>query len=200
MEGVLKTRVRTLEQITVRRAKIVDTDKVRYRVYSTPVEFIAVIAESALMAVKVSGIARPHKIVRDLPTDRVALEARKMAALEDAPERVALPMTPVESSKHIIAELQPQHHKASQAAFRPITLADLKKTSSAARILPPEMLSEIIEQHSRIPVPQPLMQAAPPDLPDDHPLQMVRQALSEESPPDDDGSLSPDDVEKLLNE
>ncbi|MEJ0010116.1 MAG: hypothetical protein WDN72_06160 [Alphaproteobacteria bacterium] len=47
--------VQELEAITVRRARVADAGKVRYRVYSTPTEFIAVIAESALMAVKVAG-------------------------------------------------------------------------------------------------------------------------------------------------
>jgi hypothetical protein len=63
----MKSKPTGIESIAIRRAVIADSDKVRYRVYSSPTEFIAVIAESALMAVKVSGISKPHKIVRDLP-------------------------------------------------------------------------------------------------------------------------------------
>lgn len=137
-----------IEAITVRRAKIADADKVRYRVYRTPSDYVAVIAESALMAVKVAGITAPYKIMRDLPTEGIAIEAKRMASVETTPERVTL-STEHFSEKALLAELP---DKAALAAAAPpfvaVGIADLRgKGAPRARILPPQLLTEIIEQH-----------------------------------------------------
>lgn len=162
----MNSKSKDLEQLTIRRASVADTDKVRYRVYSTPKDFIAVIAESALMAVKVSGISKPHKIVRDLPTDGVAIEAKKMATVSDKPERVPLAMKPPEKAKQIVADLAPKADADKAALFRPINIHDLQNRSRIhARILPPEMLSQIIEDHVKAtiePTPAPAVIAPPP--------------------------------------
>jgi hypothetical protein len=61
--------------------------------------------------------------------------------------------------------------KEKQESFKAMNIADLQnKGGPRARILPPEMLSEIIEQHTRTTMPQaaspePLLEAAPaPEL------------------------------------
>ena len=56
-----------LKPLALKRKAVAHSDKVRYRVYVTHDEFIAVIAENALMAMKLSGVAVPIRIVRDLP-------------------------------------------------------------------------------------------------------------------------------------
>jgi anthranilate/para-aminobenzoate synthase component I len=148
----MKSKPTGIESIAIRRAVIADSDKVRYRVYSSPTEFIAVIAESALMAVKVSGISKPHKIVRDLPTEGIAIEAKKMASIDPNALRITLPTEKTESEKQLVAQLGAERNmeKEKQESFKAMNIADLQnKGGPRARILPPEMLSEIIEQHTR---------------------------------------------------
>lgn len=219
-----------MEQITIRRANLVDADKVRYRVYTSPTEFVAVIAESALMAVKVSGISTPHKIMRDLPTDGIAIEAKKMMAQEEKPMRVAFPLEkPKESSKSQTQMPSPADVKTTP--FVAMGIADLQhKGGVRARILPPEMVHEIIEEHAKAavaapstiePAPAPIVQAAPEpvamtemDVINTPPTQELSQAekivkMAEETlPPSTAGAspaaggeeLQPDEVAKLLNE
>lgn len=57
-----------MKELKIRRITLTDAQTVRYRVYTTPADFVAVIAENALMAMKLTGINQPHKIVRDLIT------------------------------------------------------------------------------------------------------------------------------------
>ena len=215
----MKSRPSGIEALTVRRATVADMDKVRYRVYRSPTDFIAVIAESALMAVKVAGISKPHKIVRDLPTEGVAIEAKKMAKLDDKAERIIWPVKPSAPPSRIVAELAPAGNEDDASAlFKPMTIGDLQRKSEVrARILSPEMLSEIIGAHTK-PVPAPAapvaadpvvqpepVAAAPapePELsPQERILQLAQEALPETPPavPATDHNLSPEEVEKLLN-
>lgn len=166
----MKPPAQGIEAIAVRRAKLADADKVRYRVYSSPEEFIAVIAESALMAVKVSGVTAPYKIMRDLPTEGIAIEAKKMAQREDVPERVKLATTHLPSSNAARRTEMPEVAAASASLFVPMGVAELShKGGRRARILPPDLLNQIIEEHARAAPPAPAaapakaeVQAAPP--------------------------------------
>ena len=153
----MKPKQQAIEALTVRRAVVADADKVRYRVYSTPTEFIAVIAESALMAVKVSGIAKPHKIVRDLPTEGIAIEAKKMAVRDAGLARVSIGTKQSEAPlSRLVAEIPTLDPSAKASSFKPMHIGDLQRGGPArARILPPEMLTEIIEQHSKSSLPPP---------------------------------------------
>ncbi|MFM9890433.1 MAG: hypothetical protein ACKVOE_07345 [Rickettsiales bacterium] len=152
MEGLLMRdeAPKIIETVTMRRAKIADADKIRYRVYTTATEFVAVIAESALMAVKVSGIAAPYKIMRDFPTEGIAIEAKRMAAIEDVPERVNY------GREMHVRELMPMTELPNKAdipvaPFVAVGLADLRmRKGSRERILPPELVHEIIEQHAKV--------------------------------------------------
>lgn len=116
--------------MAVTRATILDGDKVRYRVYTSPTEFIAVIAENALMAVKTAGVAEPHRIVRDLPTEGVSLKAEKLARQEVA-EQVMLAMAPVERSQAMTTEIAPVSPLADD--FVPLHLRDLERRMGDAR-------------------------------------------------------------------
>ncbi len=73
-----------LQPLDIRRTRIIDVDRVRYRVYRTPNEFVAVIAENALMAMKLSGIVEPFKVVRDLVKSTQAIDNSKLTTNEIA--------------------------------------------------------------------------------------------------------------------
>lgn len=224
----MKPKPTGIESIAIRRAVLADSDKVRYRVYSSPTEFIAVIAESALMAVKVSGVAKPHKIVRDLPTEGIAVEAKKMAAIDPTALRITLPTEKTESEKQLMTQMGAERNmdKEKMESFKAMNIADLQhKGGPRARILPPEMLSEIIEQHARATMPhapsspEPLPEleaqqsepaieapiASPPEperSTEEKIMQLADEALapaSETPVPEQAESLSPEDVAKLLN-
>lgn len=164
----MKPKPSGMESITLRRAVLADSDKVRYKVYSSPTEFIAVIAESALMAVKVSGIGKPHKIIRDLPTEGVAIEAKKMAAVDPDLLRITVSMEKSEKKQILVAELaeQKKQQARTEENFRPMNIADLQHDGKPrARILPPDLLSEIIAQHTKSAMPpsasaEPIMAAS----------------------------------------
>lgn len=160
-----------MESISVRRATLADADKVRYRVYSNPSEFVAVIAESALMAVKVSGVAKPYKIMRDLPTEGIAIEAQRMSQVAST-ERVSLGTARLADQLHFQTEMP--EASSPLGPFVPLPLADLRsKSGPRARILTPEMLQQIIDQYHTqteglavaAAVPNVVVNAAPPSVP-----------------------------------
>jgi hypothetical protein len=63
------------DHVSYRKLSVKDVEKIRYRVYRDAHEFVAVIADSALMAIKIAGVAEPFKVVRDLPQQQSAIEA-----------------------------------------------------------------------------------------------------------------------------
>ena len=134
----------------MRRTGVVDSDKVRYRVYSTPSEFVAVIAESALMAVRASGIKVPYKIVRDIPgADNGLLSAKNMQNATPGNDQVQMGIKHKDRLTQYFTELTAEE-KQEPIIFVPMGIADLQnKGMSRARILPAEMLYEIIEEHAK---------------------------------------------------
>ena len=137
-----------IETLNVRRAVVADADQVRYRVYSSPIEFVAVIADNALLAVKMSGIKAPYKIMRDFPTDGVAIEAKRMATIK-VPEKFSLPTERVVDKTGGKTGLNAAPPTA-QESFVPMDVVSLQhKQSQRKRILPPDMLYDIIETHVR---------------------------------------------------
>ncbi len=233
----MKPKPTEIEAFAIRRATLADKDKVRYRVYTSPTEFVAVIAESALMAMKLTGIGKPHKIVRDMPTQGVAIEAERIAKVEEAAiERVLFATQQKEGGERIVVnDLPVLTEDIKQTQFKPMHLSDLTPGGTTnARILPPELLTEIIEEHLRghqppaaapapKPAPAPIMapepepeQPTPPPapVPDPHeqlsPEARLLAVADEVLPPSSSASaqpaasadtgLSPDEVDKLLNE
>ena len=156
----MKPPLREMQPLDVRRAVVADADQVRYRVYSSPIEFVAVIAENALMAVKVSGIKAPYKIMRDFPTDGVAIAAKRMAEIK-VPQKVTLPTVKVIDKTDMKAELAPNNPSA-QERFVPMDLVALQhQHGPRSRILPPDMLYDIIETHVREAMAAPAKAAEP---------------------------------------
>lgn len=167
-----------INPFSIRRATILHADTVRYRVYTSPTDFVMVVAENALLALRVAGIATPHKIVRDFP----ALES----FLEDGtlvPETAeATFLLAQQENKTVTAEL-PSAEDAdadADAPFVPITLTDLQsKNSHRQRILPPEMVQEIIAQHAAQSMPAP----ESPPVPSPPPPPATENAEAVDVPP-----------------
>lgn len=220
----MKSAGQTMESITVRRASLADADKVRYRVYSTPTEFIAVIAESALMAVKVAGIKKPHKIVRDIPTQGAAVEAQRVTRPQGKDERVALPVEKPDTMKKLVAELAPA--VAKQSGFTALRLSDLQQKGKVqSRILPADLLNSIIEEHVRAinpalvadavaetmqsmaapveaapPLPTPMPAPPPePQMTQEERITRMAEEVLPKAEPAQETVLSPEEVQKLLN-
>ncbi len=219
----MKTIKPGLEAISIRRTSIADANKVRYRVYTSANEFTVVVAESALMAVRASGVKVPHKIVREMPGEGGKIEAQKLVKEESAAPVAVNPHNarPArEEMKQLLTELAEKSSEES-ILFVPMDLADMRsKGMSRARILPAEMLQEIIEEHVKThppevaaPVAAPVVETPPVELhrPPPEPSQaekvaaladQVLQPISETpaEQPAAEPELSPEEVQKLLNE
>jgi hypothetical protein len=162
-----------MKALAVRRANVVDADKVRYRVYRTPTDFIAVIAENALMAVRVAGITNPHKIVRDLPTEGIAIEAQRLSTLpDDTNEKVLFGVERREKQTLTVTPPSADQVPTKESLFKPMAIGDLQREGRiGARIIPPDLLLELIEDHAKAhnaathaaaPVPPAAPASAPP--------------------------------------
>jgi hypothetical protein len=118
-----------IQPISVRHTHIIDNDKVRYRVYRSPTEYIAVIAENALMAMKLSGVNEPYKVMRDLHHDGVSIEASKLRDSEEIPHiHIRLTQQTADEQKshiHGFQKLEIEH------PFTPLSLGELKQPSLA---------------------------------------------------------------------
>lgn len=215
-----------IEAIAVKRATLADADKVRYRVYRSDDDFIAVIAESALMAMKVSGISNPLRIVRDLPTEGVAVEAQRIAK-EATAKHVMLPV-----EKKAEAKLKIEIAEAATPAdkgFVPMVVKDFgAKRSNFVRVLSPEMVAQLqaaapaavqapvapapAAPEPVMPAPEPVaMEMAPPEpthvefpsAPESHPepepASAPAPAMQPPAPPTAPGVLSEEEVQQLLN-
>lgn len=179
-----------LEALAVRRTSMTDADKVRYRVYRTKDEFIAVIAESALMAVKVSGITDPQRIVRDLPSEGVAIHAERMVA-GDSGQRVSFGLEKL--TKETQFAMPKAEESTPKGDFVPMQIRDLdQKRGRSIRILSAKDLDTIMGA-----APAPVDQAAA------QPAPAVPVAAAPEPEPEADtpgGELTPEQVQALLNE
>lgn len=184
-----KTNGQGIEALAVRRATMADADKVRYRVYTSPTEFIAVIAESALMALRVSGVDEPHRIVRDLPTEGVAIAAERMEAGDNG-QRVMLATEKAIRDRAL--HVAPAPAEPQNGNFVPLQLGDLdQKTRRTIRVLSAKDLETLTAQS---PKPE-----APP-VPESEPEPMAEVAPPSVPEPADPDQLSPEQVQALLNE
>lgn len=153
---------KAIEALALKRARITDRDKVRYRVYRAPNDFVAVIAESALMAMKVAGVDNPFRIVRDLPNEQAALQAERVARLADDPP-VMLPTERKKKEDELLRTELPESKKDSAADFVPMQAKDFeKKPRSWARVLTPDMVEQLRQQKPAGGEPQAAPAAAAP--------------------------------------
>ena len=182
-----------LKALAVNRATIADGDKVRYRVYTSPTEFIAVIAENALMAVKASCVAQPHRIVRDLPTEGVSLKAEKLAR-QEAAERVLLSIVPPEPKSAIKAEIAPANPLADD--FVPLHLRDFERRNGHTRSILTlrDIFGDGLAARAK-PSPEPV-RVIPPEPSVAHAPE--EPTKTEQEPVAETAELSPEEVAALL--
>lgn len=213
-----------ISALSIRKAKVLDADKVRYRVYRTAEEYVAVIAESALMAMRVSGIAEPYRIVRDLPTHAISVEAERMAKIElDQAETIDLQLETKPFANVSFKMATPV--EAESLPFTPIGLRGLHLSAEDRRPSVPNVAApETLEPDQAAPtIPEePSVAQAPPTAPvtaeepatlqqESHVAPAVEPAPIEYPAPQEttsqppsaapkDEALSPEEVEKLLNQ
>ena len=216
----MKKPVQGIEAIAVQRASVVDADKVRYRVYRSPNDFVAVIAESALLAMREAGIDNPYRIVRDLPTEGISIEARRIQKQEEAP-RVMMPTATGKAKEQMKTELAPPA-AARSTNFVAMQAKDFQKHGAPTRrILTPDMVEPIAggavkmkwpsapaaSQPVAAPAPQPAAAPAPSPEPEAAPPEAAASApetapIAEPAPTSAEPVsevLSEDEVQKLLN-
>jgi len=189
---------RELTSIQLRHIKVVDGDKVRYRVYRNKDEYVAVIAENALMAIKTSEIKDPYRIVRDLPTHEIAISANRLEKKQDSEEKITI-STALKSTDKSVQRVE-MHKKelTAEDEFQALSLGDLKrmKRAGSAIVLPePVAAAPAPEDPHEIAFLEPpkakvlaAARAAGKDLAPEPPAPVA----AEETP------LSPDQVDQLL--
>ncbi len=198
-----------MEALGLKRATFEGNDKVRYRVYREEGDFVAVIAESALMAMKVSGIMNPHRIVRDLPNEHVTIEAQRLSKTADnAPVMMALQQKNPERTR-LNAEMNETPPTPLNDRFVPMKVKDLDQKNSKpwARVLTPDMVEQAQAKAAPPePKPEPVAPPAPPSQPEPEPVQEPEPELAPEpaeappsEPAGDPDVLSEEEVQKLLN-
>ena len=209
-----------MESIALKRAAVVDADKVRYRVYRAPDDYVAVIAESALLAMRASGIDTPYRIVRDLPTEGIAIEAKRLQQQHEAP-RIVMPTALREKAEGLKVEMPaPVTAEAVKSAdFVPMQVKDFQKKKQApwARILTSNMVEPIegtagmlkvkkneapIAVPEPMPVPATVMPPPPAEPLAEAPPPAPVEAAPQPAPapePAQEGPLSEDEVQQLLN-
>lgn len=173
-----------LKPIALKRKAVSDSDKVRYRVYTTPQEFVAVIAENALMALKVSGVVNPYRIVRDLPLAGNAIEPQRLTAHHVQPTAFIRPnkIPDAPAMFEPVSESGKQEH-----VFEPLGVASLSSRGAKRPLmLDVDML---LKSMGEVPV----MPAK---------AEVESPAPSTESTPEpaQDDALSSEEIDKLLNE
>lgn len=184
-----------LEALAVRRTTLADSDKVRYRVYRSTDDFVAVIAESALMAVKISGVRDPLRIVRDLPSEGVAIHAERMEK-GDSGARVNFAVQKVEKDTQFALPKE-ELAVSAQGSFVPMQLGDLdQQRGRSIRILSPEDLEAMIGVVPPAPVAEALANPAP-DEPEPMP---ESEPPAEAAASGEEGELTPEQVQALLSE
>ncbi len=186
----MKPRPEHLEVLTLKQNRFADPDRVRYRVYQSSSEYIAVIAESALMAIRISGVKDPYKVIRDVPTAYSSIE-KGLVQMEETSERVPMP-TIKPDIKAFVNEI------AAKAAedFITLALADLhlKKAPNEGVISRHDGMKGLHDVPEAAPT---LVKAPEPVMPAPLVEEPAPVAAVEET---GDRPLSPAEISKLLGD
>lgn len=188
-----KTGILALKPVALKRKAVAHSDKVRYRVYVDPQEFIAVIAENALMAMKISGVKSPHRIVRDLPLTQTTVEGEQLTPHHLQPTML----------------LRPDVDTAAATSFQPIAINPDTELRPFLELGLSELHTDKQLMASTIDV-SVLLSALPGDMiplegmePPSAPLAEQVSLAPEPDVPQEkalEPSLSQEEVERLLNE
>jgi hypothetical protein len=189
-------KLRPLESVSVRHAQVTDGKQVRYFVYRTPTDYVAVIAESALMALKLAEIKSPYKILRDLPmSGKDPIAAERLTPAESG-DKFTLSLTEA-AEKVSFAEIPPV--KDPHADFAVMKLADLHRHKYKEEfILTPQHMMDKLAAMSA-PKPEPAAPLAASE-PEPAPAPVSEPAPTAAVEPAPDAPLSTEDVNKLLGD
>lgn len=190
MSDSAATGILALKPVALKRKAVAHSDKVRYRVYVDSQEFVAVIAENALMAMKISGVKAPHRIVRDLPLTHATLEDSQLTPHHLQPTML----------------LRPEMESPSASAFQPIPINTDTELKPFLELSLSELHSDKQLMASTIDV-SVLLNALPGETlavtggsdPLSPPMELVPEPEVGLEPAADP-ALSPEEVEQLLNE
>ena len=116
--------INDMQGFAVRHTRIVDRDKVRYRVYKNSTEYVAVIAENALMAMKLAAIDTPHKIIRDLIDENTPLAQARLREVEGS-EHVEFSLQ--QKDEVVESNFEYREPKGLEAFFQPMTLGQINE-------------------------------------------------------------------------
>ena len=116
--------INDMQGFAVRHTRIVDRDKVRYRVYKNSTEYVAVIAENALMAMKLAAIDTPHKIIRDLIDENTPLTQARLREVEGS-EHVEFSLQ--QKDEVVESNFEYREPKGLEAFFQPMTLGQINE-------------------------------------------------------------------------
>lgn len=147
-----KPRPDSIQALTIKRIPMKDAGVVRYRVYSDPQNYVAVIAENALMAMETAGITEPYKLVRDLIfEDNMKSEKLDVEKTEQIPLRT-------EKLKPLAKKLKEMPKPRSKTGFVALSLGDLKITEVAESVLDAKTMRaqlDIASASSEVSLPEP---------------------------------------------
>lgn len=170
-----------MEALALKRASFAEGEKVRYRVYRTATDYVAVIAENALMAMKLAQIESPVRIQRDTAMGGVVESGR----LAKSDESVALATAPRVNAVQELP-IAPPSQIEEASPFVPIGLSDLqRKDTKRVRILSALELAALMGGDAQ--------EAAAPDMHDAPPAPKPPEEVGEKP-------LTPEEVTDLLGE
>lgn len=187
-----------MQHLTIKRIPVKNANTVRYRVYRSADEFVAVIAENALMAMKLTGINEPYKVVRDLISEEGSVPESSLD--KEHADSIMLSTTPAAKAKE---KPDMRNFAASNVqGFTALSMGDLRKDNSMLEgvIASPKLLRvlEATPPEVQMPAePETLQAPVVEEHVDVSPLDMAQQALVEKATPAE--PLSAKDVVDLLS-
>lgn len=194
--------IMALKPLALKRKAVANNDKVRYRVYISPDEYIAVIAENALMALKISGVKVPYRILRDLPLTQNAVSRESLIPHHMQPTVFLKPEAPtvLQTSQFEAVSLKVD---GEMKPFEPVDLGGLfaGKKHYASTIDVNDILNampgEVMPEGARVVSSDRLPSADPTTA------QVTANVAEEEALPQStptENVLTPEEIERLLNE
>lgn len=199
----VSTGILALKPVALKRKAVANNDRVRYRVYVNHEDFVAVIAENALMAMKLSGVAVPHRIVRDLPLAQAMVENEQLIPHHLQPTAFIIP----EASSATVGGFEPIQIETDMESkpFLEVGLLDLyaHKQLNMSTIDVSVLLNSLPGDSVAIETPSapsqaPLANQAP--AAQQKAASDERDTVQDASASNNDGGLSQEEVERLLSQ
>lgn len=197
-----ETGILALKPVALKRKAVANGDKVRYRVYVAPQEFIAVIAENALMAMKLSGVTAPIRIVRDLPLAQTSVDGDRLTTHHLQPTVFIKPES--SPAAHAFQPMAIEHDKEG-AGFVAMGIEGLFGQQRAYNsTIDVSVMLRALPEHD-MPIDAPIIERDRPVAKHKQPvepepvIQSSPELVAEPLPPEESG-LSQEEIERLLNE